>query len=303
MTACCLSTLRDWRERRPSGGLPGRGTKGSGPKGSGPTGGPASTRPDQITPRPGLGPRSTKVSVTSLGGVLPPESPCGPDPVSPPSTKEPRVPPTPPAALGPPSVTSGHQQASAQCPPRHCSWGSVGRMDTLQCSGTGCSLPRAGVGGGARGRTRAQREDQRRAGGLRGAPIPPSQSHSAHLSEWGTRTHMNAHICWRTPGSHTLSAHPAAQVPPPWPPAHQDPAQLPYMVKLQSPPRATEAGTRSQGHVLLGQEAPAQAALPGQGAGGLGTEHHRPSRGHTSVRRPSPRVQGQLYPSEVQPQE
>lgn len=236
-------------------------------------------RPDHTPTRPGAS--STKVSVTSLGGVLPPESPCGPDPISPPSTKEPRVPPAPPATLGPPSVTSGHQQASAHCPPCHCSRGSVGRMDTLQCSRTGCSLPRAGAGGGT-GEDQSPEGGSKRGWGAQGSPHPPSQSRSAHLSEWGTRAHMHAHVRRRTPGSHTLSAHPAAQVPPPWPPAPS------HGQAAVSPPRATEAGTRSQGHILLGQEAPAQAALPSQGAGGLGTEHHRPPRGHTSVRRTHP---------------
>ena len=279
MTACCLSTLRDWRERRPSGGIPGRG-----PRGSSPTGGPASTRPAQITPDQAWGLQHKGLSHVS-GGSAAPRKPMRAGPSWPAQHQGASVPPAPPAALGPPSVTSGHQQASAHCPPATAPGGAWGGC-------TPSSAPGQAVHSQGRGRTRAQREDQRGAGGLRGAPTPPSQSHSAHLSEWGARTRMHAHVRRRTPGSHTLSAHSAARAGPAWPPAPQDPAQLPRAVKLQSPTRATEAGARSQGRVLLGQEAPAQAALPSQGAGGLGAERHRPPRGHTSVRRIHPSGSG-----------
>ena len=212
------------------------------------------------------------------------------------------------AALGPPSVTSGHQLASTHCPPHHCSWGSVGRAGHPPMLQDRLFTPKGG----------GPEEDGSPEGGSKGglggsgSPDPTSQSHSAGPSEWWTRTHMHAHFRWRAPGWHTLSVHPAAQVPhehvpPPWPPAHQGPAQLPHVVKRQSLHSSREAGTRSQGHVLLHQEAPAQAVLPSQGAG-VSAQHRGPPRGHASVPE-APQVQGQLHPSlhrvslaEVQPQ-
>lgn len=127
---------------------------------------------------------------------------------------------------------------------------------------------------------------------------------------------MHVHFRWRAPGWHTLSVHPAAQVPhehvytepPPWPPAHQGPAQLPHMVKRQSlhsgrqrqgrGHRVTFCSIRKRQHRL---------SCPAKGLG-VSAQHRGPPRGHASVPE-APRVQGQLHPSlhrvslaEVQPQ-
>lgn len=147
-------------------------------------------------------------------------------------------------------------------------------LDTLGCSGTGCSLPRGwrpgedwSPKGGSKGRL-----------GGRGAPTPtpPSQSHCARLSEWWTRARMHTHFRWRAPGSHTLSVHPAAQVPhkrvyivpPPWPPAHQRPAQLPHMVKLQSLHSGRQRQGRGHGVTFCSiRKRPHRPPCPAKGLG------------------------------------
>lgn len=124
MTACCLSTLRDWRDTEALRWPPGRG-----PRGRDPTGGPASTHPAQVTPHQAarLTAHASQSRLHTSVCAPPQKAHAG---QTQPARAAPRslgFLPHQPAALGPPSVASGHQLASTHCPPRHCSWGSVGR--------------------------------------------------------------------------------------------------------------------------------------------------------------------------------
>lgn len=272
MTACCLSTLRDWRDTEALRWPPGRG-----PRGRDPTGGPASTHPAQVTPHQAarLTAHASQSRLHTSVCAPPQKAHAG---QTQPARAAPRslgFLPHQPAALGPPSVASGHQLASTHCPPRHCSLrGAWEGLDTLGCSGTGCSLPRGWRPG----------EDWSPKGGSKGrlggrgapAPTPPSQSHCARLSEWWTRARMHTHFRWRAPGSHTLSVHPAAQVPhkrvyivpPPWPPAHQRPAQLPHMVKLQSLHSGRQRQGRGHGVTFCSiRKRPHRPPCPAKGLG------------------------------------
>lgn len=112
---------------------------------------------------------------------------------------------------------------------------------------------------------------------------------TVHTSQSGG----HAHTCTRTSAAVPRTRTRWVRIlPPGWlRPGHQLPRTPPSSLTRSScslPALATEAGARSQGRGLLGQEAPAQAALPSQGAGGLCAESHRPPRGHTSVRRTHP---------------
>lgn len=215
------------------------------------------------------------------------------------------------AALGPPSVTSGHQLASTHCPPHHCSWGSVGRAGHPPMLQDRLFTPKGG----------GPEEDGSPEGGSKGglggsgSPDPTSQSHSAGPSEWWTRTHMHAHFRWRAPGWHTLSVHPAAQVPHEHVytclrPGHQLTRAPPSSLTWSSGSPSTPRERQGRGHRVTFcsiRKRQHRLSCPAKGLG-VSAQHRGPPRGHASVPE-APQVQGQLHPSlhrvslaEVQPQ-
>lgn len=143
---------------------------------------------------PGRPPHSTRVSVTSphLSVRPPPESPCGPDPASPRSTKEPRVPPAPACRSGPSLCGQRAPAGQHPLPSPPLLLGERGKGWTPS-DARGQAVHSQGAGG--RGRTGAQREDQRDGWGV-GEPQPPP--HPASPTVHASRSGGHAHACTRT---------------------------------------------------------------------------------------------------------